>query len=182
MVVGFARVDVDRGGGEGPQVSSLEAAGCERIVVDRPSRLRRGTTRDGLLRELQQGDVLILTRLDRLGMGLTALMDLALDLQKRGVYLVSIHEGIDTRTGPTFVTSVQALAEASQSHLREVRTRSLSESRSRGRAGGRPPILSSTQIQEAMQASRKGESVKAIAWQLRGSLTTLRRALRREKI
>ena len=97
MNIGYARVSTQ------DQNLNLQqdalASGCEKIFTDTLSGAK--ADRPGLaaaLSHLRKGDVLIVWKLDRLGRSLKQLIDVAQDLEKRGIGLRSLQEQIDTTT------------------------------------------------------------------------------------
>lgn len=108
---------------------------------------------DTLLGRLRSGDTLYITRLDRLGRSLAHLITLGADLRERGIDLVVMEQGIDTRTaeGRLMFGMLGALAEY-QRELIVANTRDgLAAARARGRKGGRRPKLS---VDQAALAQR----------------------------
>ena len=98
MLLGYARVSTDQQD-HALQLDALRAAGCDKVFVETGSGTR--TDRPELAKVLEQArqdDVLVVWRLDRLARSLRHLIDIADDLNRRGVALKSITESIDTTT------------------------------------------------------------------------------------
>jgi len=98
MLLGYARVSTDQQD-HALQLDALRAAGCDKVFVETGS----GTRADRpelakVLEQVRQDDVLVVWRLDRLARSLRHLIDIADDLNRRGVALKSITENIDTTT------------------------------------------------------------------------------------
>ena len=92
-------------------------------------------------RILRDGDVLVVTRLDRLGRSVLHLVNLGAQLRDRGVGLQVMEQGINTATaeGRAMFGMLSVLAEL-QRELIVANTRDgLAAARARGRRGGRPP-------------------------------------------
>ncbi len=71
------------------QRDALQAAGCDQVLVDRASgKLARRPELDKALLVAQEGDQLVVTKLDRLGRSLEHLIGLSNELRARGVDLV----------------------------------------------------------------------------------------------
>jgi DNA invertase Pin-like site-specific DNA recombinase len=115
-----------------------------RIYTDKVSGSR--ADRPGLekcLAALDEGDVLVVYKLDRLGRSLRHLVDLVEDLQKRGVGLKSLQDGIiDTTTasGKLIFGIFSVIAEFERELIRERTHTGLAAARVRGRKGGRKPL------------------------------------------
>ena len=81
------------------QLDALRASGCTRVYTDTASgALAARPGLDQALAELDEGDTLVVWRLDRLGRSLPHLVATIDNLTKRGVNLKSLHEAIDTTT------------------------------------------------------------------------------------
>jgi DNA invertase Pin-like site-specific DNA recombinase len=164
--IGYARVST-RDQHPEAQTDALTAAGCERLFVDKASgKLARRPELDKALDFLRRGDELTITKLDRLGRSLRNLLDLAADLDKRGVDLKVLHQGIDTSTpgGRLFFHILAAIAEFERDLLSERTKDGLEAARARGRKGGRRTVMTPEKIRVARQmyASRE-HTVEAIA-------------------
>ncbi|ABA56534.1 Resolvase-like (plasmid) [Nitrosococcus oceani ATCC 19707] len=144
MKIGYARVStLDQN--LNLQRDALEAAGCQKVIVDQVS----GTVakRPGLEKvkeQLREGDTLVVWRLDRLGRSLRDLIEWVRYLDAQGVGLQSLHESIDTTTPTGRLTFhlFGALAEFERNLIQERTQAGLAAARARGRLGGRRKSLS----------------------------------------
>ncbi len=112
---------------------------------------------------LRDGDVLVVTRLDRLGRSVLHLVTLGAQLRERGVGLQVVEQGIDTGTaeGRAMFGMLSVLAEL-QRELIVANTRDgLAAARARGRRGGRPAKLSPDQVALAQRLYDAGEHTVA---------------------
>lgn len=153
MRIGYGRVSTSDQHPEA-QRDALEAAGCEKVFIDKLSgKLASRPDLDKALLMVREGDHLVITKLDRLGRSLRNLMDLSDDLQKRGVELEVLDQGIDTSTpvGRMFFQILGAIAEFEHSLMAERTKQGLAAARARGRTGGQKPKLRPRQIQLAQQ-------------------------------
>jgi DNA invertase Pin-like site-specific DNA recombinase len=178
--IGYARVST-RDQHPEAQTDALTAAGCERIFTDKASgKLARRPQLDRALEFLRNGDVLVITKLDRAGRSVRNLIDLAEDLQRRGVGLRVLDQGIDTTTpaGRMFFHVLAALAEFEASLISERTLDGLEAARARGRKGGRRPKLNDRQLELARRMYTSGEhTVSAIAETFHVTRPTIYRAL-----
>lgn len=148
MKIGYARIStLDQN--HDLQFDALEQAGCEKIFSDKVSGAK--VDRPGLqeaLAYLREGDCLVVWRLDRLGRSLKHLIEVAEGLEKRGVGLASLQEGLDTVTsgGKLIFHIFGALAEFERNLIRERTMAGLSSARARGRLGGRNKKLDNGKI------------------------------------
>ena len=136
------------------QEDALAKAGCEKIFRDVASGAvdsRKGLTE--ALEFARRGDTLVVWKLDRLGRSLKHLIETVNLLKERGVGLMSLQENIDTTTsgGKLIFHVFGALAEFERELIRERTNAGLKAARARGRLGGRPPKLTSKQIEMAQR-------------------------------
>ena len=81
------------------QLDALKATGCKRWWSDTASgSLKERPELAKAIDHLRSGDTLVVWRLDRLGRSVRHLIDLVGELEKRGIGLRSLQEGIDTTT------------------------------------------------------------------------------------
>lgn len=155
VLIGYARVSTTE---QNPahQVDALLRTGVAAgdVHVDTASGAKASRPQfDLVLKLLREGDVLVITRLDRLGRSVLHLVTLGAALREREVGLRVIEQGIDTSTpeGRAMFGMLSVLAEL-QRELIVANTRDgLSAARARGRVGGRPPRLSPAQAALAQQ-------------------------------
>ncbi|XEM90609.1 recombinase family protein [Rhodococcus sp. JVH1] len=100
MLIGYARVS---SADQNPdhQVDALRRAGvvAENIHVDHAGGAKASRPQlDLVLQRLRADDVLVITRLDRLGRSMLHLITLGADLRERGIGLKVLEQGIDTAT------------------------------------------------------------------------------------
>ncbi|HHI71512.1 MAG TPA: recombinase family protein [Rhodobacteraceae bacterium] len=151
MLIGYARVSTQD---QNPclQTDALEAAGCDRIFIEKASGAQRDRPQlKAALDYLRKGDVLVVWKLDRLARSLKQLIETVDELEKLGIGFKSLTENIDTTTpGGRLVFHIfGALAEFERSIIRERTCAGLDAARARGRKGGRPPALTYRDIQKA---------------------------------
>ena len=128
------------------QLDALKKAGCreELIFTDKASGSR--SDRPGLeacLKEVQEEDVLLVWRLDRLGRSMPHLVGLVEQLKMRGIGFRSLCDGaIDTTTasGELVFNIFSSLAQFERRLMQERTKTGFSAARARGRRGGRRPV------------------------------------------
>lgn len=166
------------------QVDALEKAGCVQVWTDTASGARaERPALNELLTEVQSGDTIVVTRLDRLGRSLPHLLDLVAHLASRTVGLRSLAEQIDTTsaTGRLILHVFAALAEFERGINHERTMAGLAAARSRGRIGGRPKALTGQRLDHARQLATSGMAVPDIADMLLVGRSTLYRALNQQR-
>ena len=178
MLLGYARVSQDSQD-HALQLDALRAAGCDKVFVETGSGTR--TDRPELAKVLEQArqdDVLVVWRLDRLARSLRHLIDIADDLNRRGVALKSITESIDTTTpSGRFMFNILGALSSMEREIIVERTRAgLIAAAARGRIGGRPPALDAIKVRAARAMLASGTmTASEVARQIGCSPSTLYR-------
>ncbi|WP_060926042.1 recombinase family protein [Microbacterium hydrocarbonoxydans] len=187
--IGYGRVSTTDQHPES-QHDALVTAGCDLVFIEkytgtkasRPvwDRVRGTDDAPGILRK---GDTLVITRLDRLGRSAKDLLQVASNLEERGVDLVATEQSIDTTTpeGKLFFTMVAAFAEFEHSMIRARTMDGLAAARARGRKGGRKAILTPRQAERIRKAYEDGSTITELAGDFKVSRPTIYRALERTK-
>ena len=177
---GYARVStVDQNADL--QWKALQRAGCKKIFRD--DGLSGATTRrPALLRclkTLEDGDTLIVWKLDRLARSLRDLITLVEDFSRRGIHFRSLTEEIDTTTagGKLIFHLFAALAEFERGLIIERTRAGMLAARARGVRPGPKRKLSRQQIEHARKLIEDGERRQYVADLLNVGRVTLYRAL-----
>ena len=183
LLLGYARVS----SGEEDltsQRAELHAADCTRIFSQKVTRTRRDRPELArMLDHLRAGDVVTVTRLDRLARSTRDLLDIAASMQAVGAGLRSMAEPwADTTTsaGRMVLTVFAGIAEFERSLIID-RTRSGREAaKARGVKFGPRPTLTAAQIEHGRHLiDQDGRTVKEAASLLGVHRSTLYRALER---
>ena len=166
MIVGYARVSTD-GQTLDTQQSALAAAGAERVFAERVS--GAVTDRKALGRAiaaLGAGDVLLVTRLDRLARSTRDLLNVLDAVSKAGAGFRSLaDQWCDTTTphGRLMLTVLGGLAEFERELIRARTDEGRKRAQARGVKFGRKLKLTAHQRQEALQRRASGEPLIEIA-------------------
>ena len=176
MLIGYMRVST----GEQSldlQRDALNKISCERIYEDVCS--GRVTDRPGLKMAMEMardGDAIVVWKLDRVGRSLAHVVGLVGDLQKRGIGLKVLTGDVDTTTttGRLVFGIFATLADFERDLIQERTMAGLAAARARGRAGGRPRVMTKQKLKAAMAMMADRENAaRDIAAQLSVSLSTL---------
>lgn len=178
MICGYARVSTD-GQSAAAQVAELTAAGCEKVFSETASGAK--TDRAQLKRAiaaLAAGDVLVVTRLDRLARSTRDLLNVLAALTERGAQFRSIRDTwADTTTphGRLMLTVLGGLAEFERELIRSRTSEGRERAKARGVKLGRRHILTLAQRAFVAQQRANGESVRHLARVLGVSKATIGR-------
>lgn len=184
-LIGYARVSKGEQNLD-LQVDALLKAGCSKnhLFIDKVSGAKE--QRPGLdecLSRLQEGDILLVWRLDRLGRSLKHLVTVVEDLYKRKIGFKSLCDGhIDTTTasGELMFNIFSSLAQFERRLIQERTKAGLEAARARGRKGGRPSLSPfNPKVLAAKQLHQdKSLPIKEICSKLQISPMTLYRYLK----
>jgi DNA invertase Pin-like site-specific DNA recombinase len=178
MILGYARVSTDDQTLDG-QHDALTMAGAGRIFADRISgTLRTRPELDRLLDQLRPGDVVVVTKYDRLARSLKDLLAIVETVEAKGAGFRSLAEDIDTTTpaGRLIFHVFASIAEFERDRIAERTREGLEAARRRGWVGGRPPALSPAQKDEVRRMrDTEGRRLTDIAALFKVSVKTVRR-------
>ena len=160
MIHGYARVSTD-GQSVDAQVRRLRAAGAERVFRETASGAKtdRAQLRKAL-NQLESGDVLMVTRLDRLARSTRDLLNILDTVAKAGAGFRSLGDTwADTTTahGRLMLTVLGGLAEFERDLIRTRTGEGRARAKEKGVKMGRKPKLTPHQKQEAIKRRDRGE-------------------------
>ena len=150
-VIGYARVSTTEQD-LSIQEAALKAAGCEVIRSEK----RSGTTTQGreelrtVLDFLRKGDVLTVTRIDRLARSIADLQDIVRTIKSRGAALKATEQPIDTSTaaGKCFLDMLGVFAEFETNLRRERQLEGIARAKAEGVYKGRPASIDAARVRE----------------------------------
>ena len=185
LLIGYARVSTDDQDVSN-QRAELHAAGCTRIFAEHitGSHARRPELAR-LLDHLRTGDIVTITRLDRLARNTRDLLDIAEQLDHKGAGLRSLAEPwADTTTpaGRMILTVFAGIAEFERALIIDRTRRGRDSAKARGVQFGRRPALTPAQIAHARELLAGGRAASETAKLLGVHRATLYRALRSEDV
>lgn len=166
--IGYARVST-AGQTTDPQVSALKEAGCTRIFAEKVSSRTPENQRIQLqaaIAVLEDGDELVVSKLDRLGRTMHEVVNRLHDLQTNGIQVRTLDGLLNTKglgkMAPLVVGLLTGLAEVERELIRE-RTQESVEHRRRtgGNLGGRPG-LSEVKKDNIIRLRDEGHSLRKI--------------------
>ena len=177
-VYGYARVSTD-GQTLDAQIAQLKAAGAEKIFREKVSGARANRPELArLMRGLAPGDVVLVTRLDRLARSTRDLLNTLAAVAEKGAGFRSLHDAwADTTTphGRLMLTVLAGLAEFERELIRARTGEGRERAKARGVRLGRKPKLTAHQIREALARREAGEALTEIARSYAVSHSTISR-------
>ena len=179
MIIGYARVSTDDQSLDS-QTDALSTAGAEKVFADKISGSRRARPElDRMLEQLRDGDVVTVTKYDRLARSLKDLLEIVEAIRDRGAGFRSLAEDIDTTTpaGRLVFHVFASIAQFERERISERTKEGLASARKRGRIGGRPPALTADQKNEVRRMrDEESRAISEIARLFKVSERTVRRA------
>ena len=144
------------------QLEKLKAYGCEKVFQEKKSgaSTRKREAVNAALEFCREGDVLVVTKLDRLARSMFDLQAIVATLERKKVDLVVLDQKIDTTTPTGRLTFhlLGAVAEFERDLIAERRTEGIESALAKGVKFGRHEKLTSAQVEELRAARRAGES------------------------
>ena len=157
-------------------MAALQAAGATRIFRETASGAKMD--RRELARALGAGDVLLVTRLDRLARSTRDLLNVLAAITAQGAAFRSLHDAwADTTTphGRLMLTVLGGLAEFERELIRARTGEGRERAKARGVRLGRKPKLTSHQVREALGRRDAGEPLAEIGRSYNVSHSTISR-------
>lgn len=167
------------------QIKEIEAAGFavepHRIISETISGSMAIAQRKGfskLLDKMEQGDVLIVTKLDRLGRDAIDVSTTVAKLEEAGIRVHCLALGgvdLTSSAGKLTMGVINAVAQFERDLLIERTQSGLTRAKAEGKPLGRPSALSQDQREEVKKKLQNGETISTIARQFKTSRQTIMR-------
>src|ERR1035441_6184284 len=175
--IGYARVSTNDQSLD-IQEAALKAAGCDMVRSEK----RSGTTTTGraelqtVLDFLRKGDVLVVTRIDRLARSIGDLQDIVRSVKAKGASLKATEQPIDTSTaaGKAFLDMLGVFAEFETNLRKERQLEGIAKAKAAGVYKGRPPTID---VEAVRSLRAEGKGVNVISHPLKISRASVYRAL-----
>lgn len=167
------------------QVAEIEAAGfkveAHRIITEIISGSTAISQRPEftrLLDKMEVGDVLIVTKLDRLGRDAIDVASTVAALEERGIRVHCLALGgvdLTSSAGKLTMGVINAVAQFERDLLIERTQAGLARARDEGKQMGRPPALSAEERGTVQACLKNGDSISSIARKMKVSRQTIMR-------
>jgi DNA invertase Pin-like site-specific DNA recombinase len=152
MIIGYGRITtIDQTAGLAGQERDLVAAGAAKLFTEQVSSVAQRTQLFECLAFLREGDVLMVTKPDRLARSTPELLAIEADLSKRGVGLVVLSMGgerLDTRnpTSKLMLTILAGVATWEREIMLERQREGIAKAKREGKYKGRPASIDTAEI------------------------------------
>ena len=184
MIDGYARTSTtDQQFGLDAQIEQLTAVGCEKIVTEQASSVGKRTEWSRLVEFVREGDILVVTKLDRLARSVRDFWNITDTLQRKGVVLRIMNMNLDTTTatGKLMLSLLGSVAEFEREIMLERQREGIAKARLAGKTFGRKPTAMS-KADTAAALRSNGIAVNTIATQLKISRASIYRILAQRRL
>ena len=183
MNIGYARTStVDQLAGLEAQVAELQVVGCEKIFYEQVSSISVRAELQAAIEFARKGDVLVVTKIDRLARSVADLLVIIKTLEERKVDIRILNLGMETKTptGKLMLTVLAGVAQFEREIMLERQREGVAKARMEGKYKGRKSTSLYSQ-QEVIRLNTSGMSKANIARQLGIGEATIYRILRQLK-
>ncbi len=182
MIIGYARTSTaDQIAGFESQLKELQAAGCEKIFREKASSVAVRIQLQSAIEFVREGDLLVITKLDRLARSVSDLLMIIQDLEKKKVGLRILNLGMDTHTptGKLMLTVLGGIAQFEREIMLERQREGIAKAKIEGKYKGRKSITLDRQ-QEVRRLIDGGMTKASVAKQLEIGEATVYRIIRKQ--
>jgi DNA invertase Pin-like site-specific DNA recombinase len=167
MCYGYARVSSETQSYDG-QLEALKAAGCDKTFAEKHSGKAASDRKQlqALLGKVVEGDVVVVTKIDRFARSTLDLLAMLKDLEARGVGSKSLGDPmIDTTSahGERLLTMLGAIATFERRLIKQRCSEGIARAKAEGKHLGRKPALNVHQRREALRMLGDGETQRTVA-------------------
>jgi len=165
MLIGYARTSTaDQDAGLAAQVRDLKAAGVEKVFREQVSSVAKREKLGQALDYLRDGDVLVVSKLDRLARSIRDLMEIVEAINGRGASLRILGLQLDTSTatGKLMLGILGSVAEFERAIMLERQREGIAKAKAEGKYKGRAPTARA-KSQEVLKLLAAGKTEMAAA-------------------
>ena len=184
MQIGYARTSTtDQVAGFDAQRRDLKAAGCKKVFAEQVSSVAEREQLMAALEYLRDGDVLTVTKLDRIARSVRELMEIVHRIEEKGAGLRILAMNLDTTTptGRLMLQVLGAVAEFERAIMLERQREGIAKAKAAGKYKGRArTAMAKAGEVEAMLAA--GVNPSDVARQLGIGRSSVYRAIRLRNI
>jgi DNA invertase Pin-like site-specific DNA recombinase len=164
MLVGYCRTStLEQKAGFDAQIEQLNALGCDKLFQEQVSSVAERDELKNALDFVREGDVLVVTKLDRLARSISHLWKIVEVLEGKGVGLRVLDIGIDTQsaTGKLILTLLGGINQFEREMMLERQREGIARAKAEGKYKGRQPTAR-VHSAKVLELKQEGVSVKKI--------------------
>lgn len=168
MVIGYARTStIEQSAGLMAQVRELTGAGAEKVFQEQISSVAQRQQLEAALEFVREGDVFIVTKLDRLARSMRDLLEIVEHIKRKGATLKILAMNLDTgtATGQLMLNVLGSVAEFERAMMLERQREGIDKARQAGKYKGRKPTARA-KADEVLARLEEGEKPAVVAREL----------------
>lgn len=155
QIVGYARTSTaDQLAGFEAQLRDLTTAGASKIFKEQVSSVAQRAQLEALLDYIREGDVVVVTKLDRLARSMADLIDISkrIELKKAGLRILSMQLDTATANGRLMMNVLGSVAQFERELMLERQREGIAKAKAEGKYRGRAPTVQkqSAEIEELL--------------------------------
>ena len=165
MKIGYARTStVEQVAGLDAQVRELEKIGVDKVFRERVSSVAARDQLEAALEFAREGDVLVVTKLDRLARSIPDLVKITQRLEAKKVALEILAMNLDTSTptGKLMMNVMGSVAQFEREMMLERQREGIAKAKADGKYVGRQPTARA-RTDEVLDLKRQGKTADQIA-------------------
>lgn len=175
MLIGYARTSTtDQEAGFDAQLRDLKAAGCDKVFSEKVSSVAQRDSLTAALDYIREGDVLVVTKLDRLARSMRDLLDIVARIEAKGASLRILAMNLDTTTatGKLMLGVLGSVAEFERNMMLERQREGIAKAKAENKYKGRKPTARA-QADDVKELLANGVGVIEIAKKLNMSRSSV---------
>jgi DNA invertase Pin-like site-specific DNA recombinase len=179
MIVGYARTStVEQVAGFEAQERDLRGAGCEKLFSEQVSSVASRAQLEAVLDYLRDGDVLVVTKLDRLARSVADLCAIVKRIEAKGATLRILAMSLDTSTptGRLMLNVIGSVAQFEREVMLERQREGIAKAKGEGRYKGRAPTARA-KAEDIRRLASEGRTREGIAKELGIGVASVYRVL-----
>ena len=162
------------------QLDKLNEVGCDMVFKE----THTGTTDQrpqlqSMLQYAREGDILYITKLDRLGRSTLHLTKIFDQLKRKGVEIIVLDQNIDTSTpvGSLMLNVLASIAEFETEIRKERQLEGIAKAKTKGVQFGRKSVLDAEQVEQLKKKRKAGVLIRELMGEYGVSKATVYRLL-----
>ncbi|WP_417607335.1 recombinase family protein [Primorskyibacter flagellatus] len=168
MLIGYARTStLEQLAGLEAQQKELEATGCEKVWSEQTSSVSKRDKLAEAMSFCREGDVFVVTKLDRLARSVRHLGEIIEALEAQGIGLRVLSLGLDTTTatGKLMLNVLGSVAQFEREMMLERQKEGIAKAKAEGKYKGRKPTAR-LKSDEVVALLAEGQSKRGVARKL----------------
>ncbi|WP_170405090.1 MULTISPECIES: recombinase family protein [Ruegeria] len=165
MMIGYARTStLEQKASLEAQRESLRGVGCEKVYEEQVSSVALRESLNAAMEFCREGDVLVVTKLDRLARSVKHLGEIVDDLEAGNIGLRVLNLGLDTSnaTGKLMLNVLGSVAQFEREMMLERQREGIAKAKAEGKYKGRKPTARA-KAAEVRQMLQEGKSKRETA-------------------